>query len=562
MLRKIKLIAELKKRKITLAALQAQKTDFSTRQSDLEKALNEAETEEDINTVNQSVDDLNAEIEAADVDNKIAAEQAEIDKANAELETITEQLANPADPPSKTNDNERGVNAMNLTKRGIFYNALDAQQRAAFLADNDVKSFLEETRAAKQKRGVSNASLTIPQVFFDTIRPNLPNLSKLYSKVNVKPVKGTGRKNITGTYPEAIWTEMCAILNELDISFNQMGVDGFKVGGFIAIDNDVLKDSDEALASEILEALSAAIAKALDRAIVFGTGKRMPTGIATRLAQTSQPADWDVKAPAWTDLHSTNIVKLNATDAATTGATFFANLYSKLVLAKSDYATGNLTWVMNKKTHQALITKSIDFDSSAAIVASVNNTMPVIGGDIVELEIMANNDILGGYFDLYLLAERQGGEFDYTDIARFIEEQTVYKGTARYDGKPVFGEAFVLINISNTNPTTTTTFPGDSANVKLVSLSALEIGATPVTLYPPFNPNVLNYHCEVAAHTQKITATALLSDATVSIKNGTTAVTSGSNATFSAGENTLTVEVTNGNATKRTYTVIVNDVTT
>ena len=562
MLRKIKLIAELKKRKITLAALQAQKTDFSTRQSDLEKALSEAETEEDINTVNQSVDDLNADIEAADVDNKISAEQAEIDKVNAELETITEQPANPTVPPaSNTNDNERGVHTMSMTKRGVFYNALDAQQRAAFLADNEVKTFLDQTRAAKQNRGVSNVSLTIPQVFFDTLRPNLPKISKLYSLVNVKPVKGTARKNIAGTYPEAIWTEMCASLNELEISFNQVGIDGYKVGGFVAIDNSLLEDSDEALASEILEALSVAIAKALDRAIIYGTGKRMPIGLATRLAQTSEPADWDAKAPAWTDLHTSNIVKLNATEAATTGATFFATLYSKLTLAKSDYATGNLTWIMNKKTHQTLITKSIDFDSSAAIVASVNNTMPVIGGNIVELEIMADNDILGGYFDLYLLAERQGGEFAYSDVVRFLEDQTVYKGTARYDGKPIFGEAFVLININNTNPTTTTTFPGDSANVKLVSLSALTIGATPVTIYPPFDPNVLNYHCNVAAHANKITATALSSDATVSIKNGTTAVTSGSNATFSAGENTLTVEVTNGNATKRTYTVIVNDVT-
>ena len=561
MLRKIKLIAELKKRNIALAALQAQKTDFSTRQSDLEKALSEAETEEDINTVNQSVDDLNAEIEAADVDNKIAAEQAEIDKANAELETITEQLANPADPPTgETNDNERGVNTMNLNKRGIFYNALDAQQRAAFLENAEVKDFLTRARELKQTRGVTNANLTIPQVFFDTLRPNLPKVSKLYAKVNVKPVKGTARQNITGTLPEAVWTEMCGDLNELDISFNQIEVDGYKVGGFMAIANSTLADSDESLASDILDALSAAIGKALDRAIVFGTGSRMPLGIATRLAQTAQPSSWGTNDPTWTDLHSSNVLKWDA--SAQTGATFFAALHEKLSTAKSDYATGEPTWIMNKKTHQAIIAKSIGVDSSAAIVAMINNTMPVIGGEIIELETIANNDIIGGYLDMYLLAERQGGEFASTDILRFLSEQTVFKGTARYDGKPVFGEAFVIVNIANTNPTTSSTFPGDSANVKLVSLSALTIGATPVTLYPPFDPNVLNYHCEVKAHTQKITATALSSDATVSIKNGSTAVTSGDNATFSAGENTLTVEVTNGNATKRTYTVIVNDVTT
>lgn len=556
MLRKIKILAELKKRNSTLTALIVQKTGFETRQSELEKALAEAETEEDINLVQQNIEDLEKEITDAGVDAKVESEQAEVEKLNAELVSIVE----PTDPQvaEPKNDNERGAK-FNMSKRGLFYTVLDTQQRAAFLENAEVKDFLTRARELKQTRGVTNANLTIPQVFFDTLRPNLPKVSKLYAKVNVKPVKGTARQNITGTLPEAVWTEMCGDLNELDISFNQIEVDGYKVGGFMAIANSTLADSDESLASDILDALSAAIGKALDRAIVFGTGSRMPLGIATRLAQTSQPSSWGTNDPTWTDLHTSNVLKWDA--SAQTGATFFAALHGKLSTAKSDYATGETTWIMNKKTHQAIIAKSIGVDSSAAIVSMINSTMPVIGGEIIELETIADNDIIGGYLDMYLLAERQGGEFASTDILRFLSEQTVFKGTARYDGKPVFGEAFVMVNIANTNPTTSSTFPGDSANVKLVSLSALTIGATPVTLFPPFDPNVLNYHCKVTAHANKITATALTTGATVSIKNGATTVTNGSNATFTAGENTLTIDITNGNATKRTYTVVVDDVT-
>jgi len=44
MLRKIKILAELKKRNSTLTALIVQKTGFETRQSELEKALAEAVT--------------------------------------------------------------------------------------------------------------------------------------------------------------------------------------------------------------------------------------------------------------------------------------------------------------------------------------------------------------------------------------------------------------------------------------------------------------------------------------------------------------------------------------
>jgi hypothetical protein len=34
-----------------------------------------------------------------------------------------------------------------------------------------------------------------------------------------------------------------------------------------------------------------------------------------------------------------------------------------------------------------------------------------------------------------------------SEHVQFIEDNTVFKGTARYDGRPIFGEAFVGITI-------------------------------------------------------------------------------------------------------------------
>ena len=86
--------------------------------------------------------------------------------------------------------------------------------------------------------------------------------------------------------------------------------------------------------------------------------------------------------------------------------------------------------------------------------------MPIIGGDIVLLDFIPDGDIIGGYGSLYLLAERAGTTLAQSEHVRFIEDQTVFKGTARYDGTPVFGEGFVGINIKNAAPTTTMTFAG------------------------------------------------------------------------------------------------------
>ena len=90
--------------------------------------------------------------------------------------------------------------------------------------------------------------------------------------------------------------------------------------------------------------------------------------------------------------------------------------------------------------------------------------MPVIGGDIVVLDFIPDNNIVGGYGDLYLLAERAGTVLASSEHARFVEDQTLFKGTARYDGTPVIAEGFVVIGINAATPTTSVSFKPDEAN--------------------------------------------------------------------------------------------------
>ena len=46
----------------------------------------------------------------------------------------------------------------------------------------------------------------------------------------------------------------------------------------------------------------------------------------------------------------------------------------------------------------------------------------------------------------------------------FIEDNTVFKGTGRYDGKPIIPAAFVAIGINSVTPNATMTFAPDNAN--------------------------------------------------------------------------------------------------
>ena len=143
-----------------------------------------------------------------------------------------------------------------------------------------MKNYLSEVRAAiREKRAITNAGLTIPEVMLELIRHEIAQASKLLPFVRVRSVGGKARQNVSGAIPEGVWTEMCANINELTIAFNQVEVDGYKVGGYIAICNAVLEDSDYDLAAEIISAIGGAIAKALDKAILFGTGTKMPIGM-------------------------------------------------------------------------------------------------------------------------------------------------------------------------------------------------------------------------------------------------------------------------------------------
>ena len=339
------------------------------------------------------------------------------------------------------------------------------------MAREDVKDFLGSVRGAmSQKRAITNVGLTIPVVFLDLVRHEVARLSRLLPFVRLRSVRGETRQNIMGDVPEAVWMEACGELNELDLGFNQVEVDGFQIGGYIAVCNASLMDSDVALASEIIIAMGGAMAKGIDKAILFGDGVKKPIGIVTRLAQTSQPAGWDSHAPAWTDLHTSNIQKLNIDGS--TGAAFFSSLIEKLAIAKPYYNSDGLFWVMNRKTHLHIKAKALQFDSSAALVSNTN-IFPVIGGTVIEFEDdkIQDNEIIGGFGGNYLMAEREGAVFEASDQVFWLKNQTAFKAWARYDGKPLAGEAFVVVNFANTDPTTTATFPEDYANTPINDLT-------------------------------------------------------------------------------------------
>lgn len=485
----------------SLQELLAKDADFTAREESLTADIMAAQTEEERQAVDAAVGAYDTELAAHE--SAKAAITADIKAAETELAAIEAKQTPPApaaEAPAAEHNNERidtvmipqtsvQIRHLPLTQRA--FDALPMAQRNEIVAQEDVQNFFAKMRSMK---GVSAAlqggELTIPVIFLDLIAENMYRYSKLLNRVRIRDVGGEARQTIAGTVPEAVWTEMCGVINELTFVFNQVTLDGYKLAGFIPVCNSLLEDNDINLASWIVEMLSEALGLGMDKAILYGKGSasHMPLGIVTRLAQTSQPEGYPSNAPAWVDLHTSNIKSI-AADA--TGTAFWAALQRAVIPAYNRYARGEMFWAMNSKTYGELKARAIATNLSGEFVAMIGGSLPIVSGDIDILEFMPDNDIVGGFGDLYLTVIRRGMTIEQSREVQFIQDNTVFKAKMRADGTPVIPEAFVAINIAGSTPATSMQFAADTANtvagILMPATASVASGSTltlPVTLMP------------------------------------------------------------------------------
>lgn len=552
MLKVLMLRRSIDAKKKELAELERNEKSFENRAAELEAAINEVEVgnAEQEAAVNSEIEAFDAEKSAYEADKQALRE--EIEKLEGELMEVERSAPSPANKEEKARGGNNmevlNIRSMPVTRRA--FDALPAEQRSMILAQEDTKTFLTQLRGMKgQARAISGAELTIPVVFLDLIAENMYRYSKLMNRVRVRNVNGQARQTIAGTVPEAVWVEMCGAINELTFAFNQITLDGYKVAGYIPVCNSILEDNDVNLASWIVEMLSESIGLAMDKAILYGKGSasRMPLGIVTRLAQQSEPSDYPANAPAWEDLHTSNILKIGGPDV--TGAEFWAALMTATGATYTKYNRGSMFWAMNSRTYATLKSKLITFTATGDIVANLFGSLPIVTGDIDVLEFIPDGDIIGGYGDMYLVAQRSGMTVESSYEVQFLQDNTVFRAKQRADGMPIIPGAFVCININNQEVTTTMDFAADKANdAQLASLSLT--GAT-----ISFDPETYTYTATATNNSLKIEATSAQPAAIVSIVSNGERVRNGGTATLNASTlNTIAITVTQGNAT-RVYTL-------
>lgn len=474
MLKELLLRKKLEALQAELAPYTAKREELKKKEEELTRAVEEVTEEtsdEDKKVVEDAVNDH--EREAGETEQKIEELEEKIKAIEDELDALKkdkdEALQDTETDEVEEKDTARAVQ-VEPEKRG--YDIMEKMNLREAVKTEEVRSFLGEVRGAFEGRAVNNISLAVPQNLVAVIHEQVEKYSKLISYVDRRSVHGKGREIIVGKYPEAVWIETCTYLNEIGLDLYDVEVDGYTVGGFIPVCRAALSDTDIGLANEVTTAIAQAIGYAIDKAILYGTGKKMPRGIVTRLAEKAKPEYWIDSNPAWADLSTTNVKQVKGD-----GIELFKNLAKDLKLTKTSLS-GEKVWVMSEATKNILTSQALSFNASGALVSGIANAMPVLGGNIVTLDFVPDGDIIVGYFKNYLLAEREGVVLESSDDVEFYRHKRVYKGLARYDGTPVFGGAFAALNILGKAPTTAVEFAPDKAN----AAGKANTGANPATV--------------------------------------------------------------------------------
>ncbi|MBR0576756.1 phage major capsid protein [Proteiniclasticum sp. BAD-10] len=453
MLKQLRLKKQIENLKAKRAEHDKRIGEIEKREEELAVALEEIDSasetaDEDIKLIDEESDPL--ETEKKELEVKKSALAAEIEKLEKELEELNAAPAPEAKRSEEKTTHEGEVRNMSKIARGM---KKSREERLAVLNQPEVRSFYENMRKAMETRAVTGLNLTIPQVIMDSIMDNLGEYSVLYPLVKVVKLNGTGRALVAGEAPEAVWTEMIGKLNELANTITDIEVDGYKLGGYIPLDNSLIEDSMLNLSAYVEDLLTESIAIALDKAILFGTGTKMPKGVIPAIYA-------DYVADPLSGLRTTNIIKLSVAD------TTFAKIIETFKhIKRGKRGRGPITVLMNESTWLGtIVPKSLANNAAGAFVSVANQVFPGVGYKVEFSEEIPDNMLVAGDFTKYILAERAGVKGASSTEFLFTSDKTVFKASARYDGKPVKESAFVVVGLNNVDAAVSATFATDSAN--------------------------------------------------------------------------------------------------
>lgn len=417
MLKQLRLQLDLKKKRSELSEFTERQSNYKKRSKELEKALEEAQTDDDIKVVEDSLTEFEKEKDI-NLDSKISTLSEEISKIESDLKELNEKSAE-SENEIKTDTQKRSENKnMEYTTHQVR----EMVRNGEYYKRSEVKDFYEQIRNI---RAVTGSELTVPEVTTLRIYDIIGDYCTLYPLVDKIQLKGKLRILIDVDTAPAEWLEDQTSLDDTDVgTIGYIDFDGYTLGKLVAVDNAILQDSIINLDSYIIKKIARALGLALDLGVLKGNGTKKPTGILTGMSSD------------------------NKVTVATEG--LFEIMKNISLIDTGEDSVGEIVCVMKRSTYYDKFLKyTINVDSSGNIVGKLPNlsTPDLLGLRVVFNQNMDANQVLFGDFSKYTLVTREGINIARSEHAKFKENQTAFRGIGRFDGKVTNPKSFALVTI-------------------------------------------------------------------------------------------------------------------
>ena len=294
-------------------------------------------------------------------------------------------------------------------------------------------------------QGVDNVPMpyTIIERVFEDLTTNHPLLQCV--EMVTAPARADLIYNADGV-TLATWGKIDAgITKELETGFKTISLTAGKLSAYMPVSLGIIDLGPVWLDNYVRTVLSEAIAEGLEDGIVNGNGIDKPIGMISNLEGSySSSTGWPAKSAT----------AVNALDPAT-----YATILAQLAThpAGDDYGTdrsravNEVLLIVNPATYLSKVYPAVTIMGANGTYVQ---TFPYPTRVIQSNAVPANKAIFGvdqKYF--FGLCSDQGGKIDYSDHAKFLDDQRLYKIKLYGNGTPKDNNAFYYADISGLKAT-------------------------------------------------------------------------------------------------------------
>ena len=435
------------------------------------------------------------------------------------------------------NDRQEEADNKVLSSRGV--RQLTSKEKEFY------QKFIDAGNSSNPKQALTDMHLALPETVINDVFEEIRTSHPLLSRIDFLPVNANIRMLMnTNGYEMATWGDLCdEIVKEATGGLMEVDSALHKLSAFLIMCKQMLGLGPAWVDRFAREVLYNMYANGLEYGIVTGTGKKMPIGMDRQVGE-------GVVVTSGVYPQKEKVTITNFTIQA------LGNLISGM--AVDDFGKNrridNLIMLVNPADYYAKIVPAIYI---MAPDGTWRSTLPY-PIEVIQTPAVEIGEAILGMAHRYFAAAGSDldGNIDYSDHAKYIEDQRVYiiKGFAT--GMPKDNKSFIRLDITGVVPPVfkfenVTFVPSTDA-----TLASLKIGS--LTLDPEFDPSEDEYEAETTNATNTITAVAADAGATIVIDVDDNVIQNGSAYTWETGENVVTVTVTaEDGETVETYTVTV-----